>query len=110
MIANVSVAILLANNVDTGSTKGLAMYFLGYLGVITFALIVARAVPERFTNAIASDFVRSFARIGVPVLAFTTLYHWIFPTSIRFSEHLADNIVLAILISWVSRVPMRTSQ
>lgn len=110
MIANVSVAILLVKNVDTGSTRGLAMYFLGYLGVITLALMVARAVPERFTNAIGSDFVRSFVRIGVPVLALTALYHWIFQTSIRFSEHLADDIVLAILISWVSRVPMRTAQ
>lgn len=104
------LAVLLASNVDTGSMKGLAMYFLGYLGVISVALMAGKAVPARFTGAIGNAFVRSLVRIGVPVFALTTLYHWVFPSFIMFSEHLADNLVLAILMSWVSRVPTRVSQ
>jgi len=40
-----------------------------------------------------------------------TLQHrhpWVFPSALRFSEHFVDEIVLAALISWVSRVPERS--
>jgi hypothetical protein len=83
------------------------MYTLGYMGVLSVAVMVARAVPERFTSAIRNDFVRSFTRIGVPLLLFTSLYHWLFPSAIHFAEHVIDDLVFTILVSWVWQSPMR---
>jgi len=86
------------------------MYTLGYMGALLVAVMVARTVPERFTSAIRNEFVRSFALIGVPLLLFTSLYHWLFPSAIHFAEHVVDNLVLTILASWVWRTPMRAGQ
>ena len=102
--------MFLPHRIDTDSIEGLALYYLGYMGAAAVALIVARIVPERLTAPIHNDFVRSFLRIGIPVLAFTSLYHWAFPSAISFPEHVIDDLVMAILVSWTWRFPMRTSQ
>src|SRR5271167_1288076 len=91
--------------VDTVSMKSEAMYFLAYLGVIFIAFWIGNAVPQRFTSSIRNDFARAFIRMGVPFFALTTLYHRIFPSSIRFSEHLGSNLLFALLVSWAWRVP-----
>lgn len=95
--------------VDTASMKREVMYLLAYLGVIFIALWVGNAVPERFTFAIRNDFARAFIRIGVPFFALTSLYHWIFPSSIGFSEHLVANLLFAVFVSWVSRAHRTTT-
>jgi hypothetical protein len=45
----------LVAKIDAASMKGLAVYLLGYIGAISLAVIVAKAVPERFTAAIGND-------------------------------------------------------
>jgi len=91
--------------VDTASMKSEAMYFLAYLGVIFIAFWIGNALPQRFTFPIGNDFARAFIRMGVPFFALTSLYHWIFPSSIRLSEHLGSNLLFAVLVSWAWRIP-----
>jgi hypothetical protein len=101
---------MLIPSIDTNSTRGLAVYFLGFMGAMSVAVMMARAVPERLTSAIKNDFVRSFVRTGVPILLCTCLYHWLFPSAIHFAEHVIDDLLLSILASWVWRLPARASQ
>jgi len=103
-------AMLLPHRIETDSISGLSLYLLGYMGAVSLAIMAARIIPERFVAPVRNEFFRSFFGIGIPVFAFTTLYHWAFPTHISFAEHVIDNLVMAILVSWAWRFPIRTSQ
>jgi len=86
--------------INTALMKNEALYCLAYVGTIFIAFWVGNALPQRFTLPIRGDFARALVRLGVPFFVLTSLFHRLYPTSIRFSEHVGFNLLFAAFVSW----------
>ena len=95
--------------VDTVSLKSEGRDFLALIGVLSVALWVGNRIPESFVLS-RNGFLRAFIRFGIPLFTVTTLYFWLYPTSIPFAEHLGLNLFYAIIVSLAAKQPTEHKQ
>ncbi len=103
------IAILFAGSVtngfvDLGALKSQIKNLLAFIGVISLALWVGTCLPHSLAPT-KNSFILAFLRFGVPLFALSTIYFWLFPTSISFAEHVGSNFFYAILVAFAARKP-----
>jgi hypothetical protein len=88
--------------VDVPAVKTEGKNLLAFIGVLSLALWVGNRLPKRIAptrNSLAAGFIR----FGIPLFALTTVYFWIYPTSISFAEHIGSNLLFAVIVAIAAR-------
>jgi hypothetical protein len=90
-------------HLNTTLMKSEAIYYLAYIGVAPIAFWFGVSLLSRVTMVFRSELIRSLCRFGLPLFLFTSWFNWVFPSHLRWSEHVFTNLLLALFVSWTWR-------